>query len=91
MVCLDPTTTSKSRSSGSPGSLSGAHLCCVLVLHNSANLSIMVCSNPGLEFVASPALAPPEVQVDAKLMEDYERQLAAAASNPLPEEEDADL
>jgi GTP-binding nuclear protein Ran len=48
-------------------------------------------SNPALEFVASPALAPPEVQVDAKLMEDYERQLAAAASNPLPEEEDADL
>lgn len=48
-------------------------------------------SNPSLEFVAAPALAPPEVQVDAALMEDYQRQLDAAAAAPLPDEEDNDI
>ena len=33
-------------------------------------------SNPSLEFVAAPALAPAEVQVDAALMEVYQRELA---------------
>lgn len=48
-------------------------------------------SNPSLEFVAAPALAPPEVQVDAALMADYQRQLDAAAAAPLPDEEDTDI
>merc|ERR1712164_13725 len=34
--------------------------------------------NPSLEFAAAPALAPPEVQVDAKLMAQYEQELAQA-------------
>ncbi|PLW35050.1 hypothetical protein PCASD_16169 [Puccinia coronata f. sp. avenae] len=44
-----------------------------------------------LEFVAAPALAPPEVAVDATLMETYNRELEAAAAAPLPDEDDADL
>lgn len=32
--------------------------------------------NPSLEFVAAPALAPAEVQVDAALMEQYQKELA---------------
>jgi hypothetical protein len=32
-------------------------------------------SNPALEFVAAPALAPAEVQVDAALMQQYKEEL----------------
>ena len=38
--------------------------------------SIHYHSNPTLEFVAAPALAPAEVQVDPALMEQYGRELA---------------
>ncbi|KAF9571334.1 GTP-binding nuclear protein gsp1/Ran [Mortierella alpina] len=41
-----------------------------------------------LEFVASPALAPAEVQVDAALMHQYNEELNSAAQMPLPEEDD---
>ncbi|CAO3572025.1 unnamed protein product [Mortierella alpina] len=41
-----------------------------------------------LEFVASPALAPAEVQVDETLMKEYRAELASAAQMPLPEEDD---
>ncbi|KAF9274426.1 GTP-binding nuclear protein RAN [Linnemannia elongata] len=41
-----------------------------------------------LEFVASPALAPAEVQVDAALMHQYNEELNNAAAMPLPEEDD---
>jgi len=44
--------------------------------------------NPGLEFVAAPALAPPEIVVDAQLMTQYENDLKAAAAAPLPEEDE---
>jgi len=47
--------------------------------------------NASLEFVASPALAPPEVQVDESLMARYQQELQVAAAAPLPDEEDADL
>ncbi|CCG82703.1 Ran GTPase Spi1 [Taphrina deformans PYCC 5710] len=47
--------------------------------------------NSGLEFVASPALAPPEVQVDQTLMAAYENDMNQAAAMPLPDEDDADL
>lgn len=47
--------------------------------------------NSGLEFVAAPALAPPEVQVDAELMNRYQQEMEQAAAMPLPDEEDADL
>ena len=45
-------------------------------------------SNPNLDFVASPALAPPEVAVDHAMMQAYEEELVAAAAQPLPEEDD---
>jgi GTP-binding nuclear protein Ran len=41
--------------------------------------------------VAAPALAPPEVQVDQAVLEEYQREMAEAAQMPLPEEDDADL
>jgi len=44
--------------------------------------------NTNLEFVAAPALAPPEVEVNPELMEQYKRELEEAANVPLPEEED---
>jgi len=47
--------------------------------------------NPTLEFVASPALAPPEVPLDASLMAQYQQELDEATRAPLPDEEDADL
>ncbi|OJJ02625.1 hypothetical protein ASPVEDRAFT_169383 [Aspergillus versicolor CBS 583.65] len=47
--------------------------------------------NAALEFVAAPALAPPEVQVDTQLVATYEAEMQAAAAQPLPDEEDPDL
>jgi GTP-binding nuclear protein Ran len=44
--------------------------------------------NPNLELVAAPALAPPEVQVDEALMEEYKRDLDMAMAQPLPEEDE---
>ncbi|KAJ3337967.1 GTP-binding nuclear protein gsp1/Ran [Gonapodya sp. JEL0774] len=44
--------------------------------------------NPNLDFVAPPALAPPEVEVDQTLMKMYNEELAAAANVALPPEED---
>lgn len=44
--------------------------------------------NANLEFVAAPALAPPEVQVDQNLMAQYQQELDKAAAAPLPEEDD---
>ncbi|KAI9481941.1 GTP-binding nuclear protein gsp1/Ran [Coemansia sp. RSA 1290] len=43
---------------------------------------------PNLEFTEAPALAPPEVQVDSNLMQQYNQEMAAAAAMPLPEEDD---
>ncbi len=41
-----------------------------------------------MDFVASPALAPPEVEVDPALMEQYKKELEMAAQQPLPEEDE---
>ncbi|RDI82830.1 hypothetical protein Vi05172_g7192 [Venturia inaequalis] len=47
--------------------------------------------NQSLDFVAAPALAPPEVQVDQAVLEQYQKEMEAAANMPLPDEEDTDL
>ncbi|KAJ8605420.1 hypothetical protein MRB53_041461 [Persea americana] len=47
--------------------------------------------NQSLEFVAAPALAPPEVSVDQEVLKKYQEEMDAAAAMPLPDEEDADL
>ncbi|KAI7710699.1 GTP-binding nuclear protein, partial [Hortaea werneckii] len=47
--------------------------------------------NQSLEFVAAPALAPPEVQVDQAAMEQYQKEMQDAAQMPLPDEEDPDF
>lgn len=47
--------------------------------------------NQTLEFVAAPALAPPEVQVDQAVLDQYTKEMADAAQMPLPDEDDADL
>jgi len=45
-----------------------------------------------LDFVASPALVPPESSVDLNLIADYEKEMEMAAANPLPDDDDdADL
>jgi len=54
-------------------------------------LARKLAGNQSLEFVASPALAPPEVQVDAELMKAYTNELEQAQNMPLPDEDDADL
>jgi GTP-binding nuclear protein Ran len=44
------------------------------------------------EFVAAPALAPPEAQVDEQLLEQYRTEMKQAADMPLPDEgSDEDL
>lgn len=43
------------------------------------------------EFVAEPALAAPEVSVDAAVLEQYRKEMDEAAQMPLPDEDDADL
>ncbi|KAJ3039288.1 GTP-binding nuclear protein gsp1/Ran [Rhizophlyctis rosea] len=48
-------------------------------------------ANPNLEFVAAPALAPPEVHIDPETVAEYENALKIAADQPLPAEEDDDL
>ena len=45
----------------------------------------------GLEFVASVALAPPEVQIDQEMMNKIQQDAEEAAAMPLPDEDDADL
>src|SRR5271156_5422768 len=47
-------------------------------------LARKLAGNQSLEFVASPALAPPEVQVDSTLMDAYNRELEQAQNMPLP-------
>eukprot|EP01085_Mycamoeba_gemmipara_P004990 Mycagemm_TRINITY_DN10144_c0_g2::TRINITY_DN10144_c0_g2_i1::g.4990::m.4990 type:complete len:238 gc:universal TRINITY_DN10144_c0_g2_i1:900-187(-) len=43
---------------------------------------------PNLVFVESPALKPPEVQLDRDTIKKYEQQLQAAQDTPLPDEDD---
>ncbi|KAL5109577.1 GTP-binding nuclear protein Ran [Taenia crassiceps] len=47
--------------------------------------------DPNLEFVAMPALQPPEFQMDQNLAQAYELELQMAAQAPLPDEGDEDL
>jgi GTP-binding nuclear protein Ran len=44
--------------------------------------------NPTLEFVAAPALAPPEVTVDQAVLDQYAKEMDEAKNFPLPEEDD---
>ena len=44
--------------------------------------------DPNLEFVAMPALQPPEVQMDPSLIKQYEADIAAAQQAELPDEDD---
>ena len=45
---------------------------------------------PNLTFVESPALAPPEVEVDQAQLQQYEKELDEASQVPLPLEEDSE-
>lgn len=54
-------------------------------------LARKLAGNPNLEFVASVALAPPEVQIDQEMMSKIQRDAEEAAAMPLPDEDDADL
>ena len=54
-------------------------------------LARKLCGDPRLDFVAMPALAPPERNVDPQLMQQYNRELEQAQHMPLPDDDDADL
>ena len=47
--------------------------------------------DPQLHFTEAPALAPPEVHLDAAQQAQYEAELEAAKHQPLPDDDDADL
>eukprot|EP00605_Chrysophyceae_sp_TOSAG23-4_P001955 GSChrysophyteH1.ASY1.ANO1.2166.1 assembled CDS len=44
--------------------------------------------NPSLTFVEAPALLPPEAEIDMQKMAEYEKDLAEAAAQPLPGDDD---
>lgn len=44
-----------------------------------------------LEFVAMPALAPPEIQMDPQWTAKLEKEMQQAQDVPLPEDDDEDL
>ena len=44
--------------------------------------------DPQLVFVESPALAPPEIQIDQQVAQQYQQELDAAAMAPLPDEDE---
>jgi GTP-binding nuclear protein Ran len=44
--------------------------------------------DPNLQFVESPALAPPEIAVDHAAMQAYEQEFLQASAVPLPDEDD---
>jgi len=47
--------------------------------------------DPNLEFVAMPALAPPEVHMDPAWQEQLEKAMADAQNTALPDDDDDDL
>ncbi|CAI7904989.1 unnamed protein product [Closterium sp. NIES-53] len=51
-------------------------------------LARKLAGDANLHFVESPALAPPEVAIDLEQQAKYEQELAAAAAQPLPDEDD---
>ncbi|KAF5741969.1 hypothetical protein HS088_TW09G00007 [Tripterygium wilfordii] len=51
-------------------------------------LARKLAGDPNLHFVESPALAPPEVLIDMAAQQQHEAELIAAASQPLPDDDD---
>ncbi|KAJ1947649.1 GTP-binding nuclear protein gsp1/Ran [Kickxella alabastrina] len=59
-----------------------------ITFHRKKNLQYYDISANELDFVQAPALHPPEVNVDAALMQQYNNEMMEAAAQPLPEEDD---
>ncbi|GFZ11828.1 RAS-related GTP-binding nuclear protein 2 [Actinidia rufa] len=51
-------------------------------------LARKLAGDPNLHFVESPALAPPEVQIDIAAQQRHEAELLEAAAQPLPDDDD---
>lgn len=51
-------------------------------------LARKLAGDQNLEFVAMPAIAPPEVQMDPELIKKYELEIEAAKNAPLPEDDE---
>lgn len=51
-------------------------------------LARKLAGDANLHFVESPALAPPEVSIDMEAQQKHEQELAAAANQPLPDDDD---
>ncbi|BGP13286.1 GTP-binding nuclear protein gsp1/Ran [Rhodosporidiobolus nylandii] len=64
---------------------------CITCLEQDAELHCEAPSHALSGHRRTPALAPPEVQVDSNLMAQYQAELDKAAAAPLPDEDDADL
>jgi GTP-binding nuclear protein Ran len=47
--------------------------------------------DPNLEFVAMPALAPPEIHMDPEMIRQYEKEVVDAQNAELPDDADDDL
>ncbi|KAG6436529.1 hypothetical protein SASPL_101430 [Salvia splendens] len=64
---------------------------CRYVLPWSENIPIVLCGNKvDVKNRQSPALAPPEVQIDLATKQLHEQELARAANEPLPDDDDDD-
>jgi GTP-binding nuclear protein Ran len=44
--------------------------------------------NPNVKFVCEPAVAPKEVEMDANLIKQYDRDFEEAANAPLPDDDE---
>jgi hypothetical protein len=64
-----------------------AYIMCDLLTVDSWN-NEPFCRQADLSFVAAPALAPPDVPLDAVQMQQYEEELRSAADVPLPPDDD---
>ena len=51
-------------------------------------LARKLAGDANLEFVAMPALDPPEVHMDPELVKKYEQEIEQAKNAPLPEEDE---
>ena len=67
--------------------ISWVRICISIFHHLISHPPLNDYRNPSLEFVAAPALAPPEVIIDLQQQQEIERDLEQAANQPLPAED----
>ncbi len=63
----------------------------LVIISTSADIGSVLMYFRCQDFVAGVALAPPTVQVDEALLQQYNKEMEDAANHPLPNEDDPDL